>query len=113
MALTPGTCANCGGGGGGGGGPTGFSSATVNDVPSNIAATTLATSNGSRRRLYIFNDSSSVLRIKLGAGVSEADFSFYIPSQGSLELEFPAYTGIVTGIWETADGVAQVTEVTA
>ncbi len=93
-----------------------LASAAVTAVLGSVAAVTLAAANVNRRALYIYNDSTALLRIKLGPAASSTDFTILLGAAsasgpgGYYELPLPLYTGIVTGIWETAVGSARITE---
>lgn len=87
-----------------------LSTAAVSAVASAASATTLKASNGSRESLKIFNDSSATLYIKDGASASTTDYSVRLDPGGYYEYPLPIYTGIVTGIWSSANGFARITE---
>lgn len=85
--------------------------AVVRRVVSAITPLTLSAANFHRMGLIIHNDSTSVLYVKFGSGASATDFTHRMTAQASLEHRSGrVYRGIITGIWETADGAAQVTE---
>lgn len=93
-----------------------LASETVTRVSSSATVVTLKASNGSRRSLKIVNESTSGLYVKFGATATATDYTVYLPP-GTLaagyayyEAPLPIYTGIVTGIWSSANGAAQVTE---
>jgi hypothetical protein len=88
------------------------STATVSNVNVSTSAVTLKASNGSRKGLIIYNDSTQALRVKYGSGAAAASFTVKLAAQGYWEMPRKIYTGIVTGIWEGADasGAARVTE---
>ena len=94
----------------------------VEDRPANAAVTSVAASvitvtfliaNTSRRMASIANDSKQSLYIKLGTGASLISYTVKLGEDDYYELPFPAYTGIITGVWEAgAVGSALVTEIT-
>lgn len=86
--------------------------ASTSQVPASATTVTLAASNPDRYSILIHNDSSSTLYVKLGTAASQTDYSIQLGTQASYELQYPAYTGIITGIWDAANGEALVTEVT-
>lgn len=99
----------CPSGGGGGGAPAPFSSVTT--VPASTSTVTLKAANASRNGVAVFNDSTSDIYIKLGAGASTT--SFTVKGGVSFYYETPFnYTGIITAVWSSATGNARVTEVT-
>lgn len=83
---------------------------TVTRVASSASVVTLKTANSSRRSLKIFNESTAVLFIKDGAAASATDYSVQVAAGGYYEFPQPIYGGVVTGIWASANGAAQVTE---
>lgn len=89
---------------------TGATSATSTQVASSATNVTLKASNTSRQGLIITNDSTSVLYVKLGATASATSYTYRLASYDILELPLPIYTGIVDGLWSSANGNAYVTE---
>jgi hypothetical protein len=74
-----------------------------------------ATSNASRKGLYIFNAGTANLFVKLGAtATTTTSFTVMIAPNGFWELpDTPIYTGVVDGIWSATGGNgALVTELT-
>lgn len=92
--------------------PTG----TTTVVPDLATVTTLLAANAARRGATIYNDSSAVLRLKLGSAAAADSFTMILAGNGSgiggyYEVPF-GYTGIITGIWASdAGGDAKVTEI--
>lgn len=86
--------------------------ATVTKVASSASNVTLLSANIARLGAYIYNDSTAVLYIKCGATAVIADsFTFQVASEAGVEI--PAgYTGLISGIWASANGAAMVTEFT-
>lgn len=88
-------------------------SATTDRVPSSATVVTLLTMNPLRNQAIIYNESTQTLKIKLGSGASATDYTLPIaggtPTGGYYELPV-RYTGIITGIWDLANGFAQITE---
>jgi len=83
---------------------------TVTRVNSSASNVTLQAANNARRGLTIFNDSTSVLYLKMGATATTTSFSVKLGPDEYYEI--PAnYSGIVDGIWASANGAAMVTEV--
>ncbi len=91
--------------------PTFPSSSSVTQVASSASSVTLKASNASRRGLSIFNDSTQTLYLKLGATASTTSYTVQVPSQGFYELPQVVYTGVIDGIWASANGNAYVTEI--
>jgi hypothetical protein len=86
------------------------STATLANVAAATSSTTLQASNAARRALEIFNDSTSILYVKYGAAASSTSFTHRL--QAGESVRETIYTGIVTGIWVSADGNARMTELT-
>lgn len=80
-------------------------------VVSSASNVTLLASNSSRRGATVFNDSTAVLYLKLGATATTSSYTVQVPSNGYYEVPFN-YSGIIDGIWSAANGNARVTELT-
>lgn len=101
---------------------------TVTRVASSITTVTLLAANSNRLTAIIVNDSSSVLYVKMGTGASATDYTYKMAAGETRELPVPSpsptprrtgtlvysppvgYTGVLTGVWVTANGAAQITE---
>lgn len=91
--------------------PQGNANTSVNSVAASASSVTLQAANASRKGLFVYNDSSSVLYLKLGPTASSSSFTVKMVADSYYEV--PAtYTGIVDGLWVSAVGSAKVTEVT-
>lgn len=86
--------------------------AVVTQVASTIGAVTLAVSNTKRVAFSLYNASANPLFMKLGASASTASYTLMMVASGYYELARPIYNGIITGIWQTANGFAYVSETT-
>jgi len=89
------------------------STSTTSSVAGSVASVTLVASNASRLGATIFNDSTAILYLKLGSTASTTSFTVKLNQDDYYEL--PAqyiYTGIITGVWDSATGAARVTELT-
>ena len=86
--------------------------ATLANITGSASAMTLQASNVGRRAWCVHNDSEARLCVKLGSGASVTSFTRRLESYEFWVLPF-LYTGIITGIWESATGFARVTEITA
>lgn len=82
--------------------------ATVARVASSASSVTLLAAAATTRRVLIQNDSTAVLRVKLGAAASATSFTRKLGAGEFWEVP-EGYNGIIDGIWESADGAAQVT----
>lgn len=81
-------------------------------VAGSASSVTLLASNANRRGASIYNDSTADLYIKLGATASTSSFIERLGQDERYELPFPAYTGVIDGIWGSATGNARITELT-
>jgi len=84
---------------------------TVTSVVSLATNVTLLASNSSRKGASVFNDSTQVLSLKLGATASATSFTVKMDAGDYYEVPY-GYTGIIDGIWVSANGNARVTELT-
>jgi hypothetical protein len=87
--------------------------ATQTSVASTVTTnTTLLAANVNRLGASIYNESTSVLFILLGAGTESATV-YTLQMAAGAYYEVPnAFTGIIKGHWVTANGSARVTELT-
>jgi hypothetical protein len=86
---------------------------SVTSVASSATNVTLLTSNANRIQATFYNDSTKVLYLKFGATATTSSFTVQMTSGSFFELPFPCYTGIIDGIWSSANGNCRITEVTA
>lgn len=85
--------------------------ANVARVPaSTVVVTLIAAGAINRKTVSIFNDSTAILYIKLGAGAAFTDFTVRLRPDDFYETPDPHFIGEITGIWTAANGAAQVTE---
>lgn len=91
--------------------------ATLSNVSSSASNVTLLAANPSRQGASIYNDSTAILYIKMGATASTSSFTIALPAGATpaaaafFEVPF-GYTGQIDGIWASANGAARVTEYT-
>lgn len=93
-------------------------SAALSNVASSASNVTLIASNANRKGAMIYNDSTQAVFVKFGATATSSSFTVKIAAGGY--YEFPqfvtasgqnsVYTGIVDGIWVSANGNARITE---
>lgn len=93
-------------------GPTAFAGApTLTNVASSASNVTLVAANPNRRGLIIYNESTAVLSIKFGATASATSYTQRLqPNTGYEMSAHTLYTGIIDGIWASANGSARITE---
>ena len=85
---------------------------TLTNVAASATNVTLLAANTDRTGAIIVNDGNKNLYIKFGATASTTSFTAKIPSNGYYEVPF-SYTGIIDGIWDSANGSARITELEA
>jgi hypothetical protein len=94
--------------------PQPAAAATLSNVASSATNVTLLASNASRKGVIIHNDSTQILRVKFGATASSTSYTYKLAADET--REFPGntamYTGIIDGIWASANGSARLTELT-
>lgn len=86
------------------------SASTVTNVAASVTVVDLLSLNLNRLGAQILNDSTSVLYVKLGSAASATSYTLAMAPGSYYELPSPAYTGLITGIWVSANGNARVTE---
>jgi hypothetical protein len=85
-------------------------SAGVTRVASSISNQTFLVANADRRGALIFNESTAVCYVKFGATASATSYTIAIAP--SAYYEVPAwYSGQIDAVWASANGAAQVTEI--
>lgn len=87
------------------------STTSVASVAGSATSVTLIASNTGRLGATIYNDSTAILYLKLGATASTSSFTAKLFQDGYYEVPF-GYTGVIDGIWASATGNARTTEVT-
>jgi len=92
--------------------PATASTGTQTSVASSATDVTILAANTNRKGVVIFNDSTQTLFLLFGAGTSSnTNYSVQLASNSYFELPPPTlYTGIIKGIWASANGNARVTE---
>lgn len=87
-------------------------SSMITGVSSATSSTTILASNTLRKGGYIFNDSTAICYVKLGAAASITSHTVQIASKGFYELPSPVYNGVINAIWGSVNGSVLVTETT-
>ncbi len=87
----------------------GSQSATTANVASSASSVTLFAAAGLAKGRTIFNDSTAVLYVKFGATASTTSYTVQLPAGAFYEFPQPCYSGVVDGIWASANGAARVT----
>lgn len=83
--------------------------ATLTNVASSASNVTILASNAARKGATIYNDSNRKLYLKFGATASLTSFTVVVDVNAYYEVPF-GYTGIMDGLWASANGSARVTE---
>jgi hypothetical protein len=87
------------------------STGTLTSIASAATDTLILAANSSRKGAVVYNESTAVLYLLLATGTSSATaYSIQIPANGNFTLNPGEYTGIIKGIWASANGFARVTE---
>jgi len=91
------------------------STGATTSVASSATVVTLKALNANRKKISIANDSTAILYVLLGAGtVSTTVYSFALAAKSGVAFDrtIEGYTGVITGIWASANGFATITEFT-
>ena len=88
---------------------------TVTQVASSATVVNLLVANVGRLGVVIENVSTAILYVKFGATATTTSFTYLMAANTRLDLRQARveYTGLITGIWASANGNAYVTELTA
>jgi hypothetical protein len=85
-------------------------SATLANVASSATNVTLFAANAAAKGRMVHNDSTAVLYVKFGATATSSSYTVKMAADSYYEFPEPVYTGIVDGIWASANGAARCTE---
>ena len=86
------------------------SKATVTSVASSGSSVALIAANPDRNILIITNASTAILYVLLGGGTATATTAHSWQMASLASVNFGAFRGAVSGIWASANGSAQITE---
>jgi hypothetical protein len=78
-------------------------------VAASITSVTLLAANSVRKGAAIWNNSTANLYLEFGAAAATNAFTVRLSAGGYYEIPF-TYTGQISGIWDSANGVALVRE---
>ncbi|WP_445626639.1 hypothetical protein [Nostoc sp. DSM 114167] len=84
---------------------------TPTTVASSTTSVTILAANSNRKGATIWNDSTAILYLELGATATTGAFTAKLFASGYYEVPFN-YTGVISGIWSAANGNALVRELT-
>ena len=83
--------------------------ATVTTVAASASSVTLFAAAGGGQGRTVDNNSAATLYLLFGSPASASNFTVEIAPGGYYEFELPLFLGLVTGIWTSATGSADVT----
>ena len=83
---------------------------TQTSVTASATSVSILASNSSRLGAAVYNDSTAILYLKLGATASTTSFTVAMAASSYYEVPFQ-YTGAIDGIWASATGSARITEI--
>jgi hypothetical protein len=92
--------------------PAVAASATLSNVSSSASNVTLLAANTDRIGVLVVNDSTATLYLKYGATATSSSYTVKMEPGSYWEMPQPIYTGIIDGIWSSANGAARITELT-
>jgi hypothetical protein len=84
---------------------------TQTSVASSASNVTLLAANTSRKGAQLYNDSTQVCYVRMQATATSSNFSVAMQPSDYYEVPF-GYSGIIDGIWASANGNMRVTEYT-
>ncbi|MCC5641346.1 hypothetical protein LC593_37250 [Nostoc sp. CHAB 5844] len=87
------------------------STSTSSTVNAATASGTLIAANSNRKGVTIWNHSTANLYIDFDSAASTSDYAVKVSAGGYFEMPF-SYTGVISGIWDAANGNALVRELT-
>jgi hypothetical protein len=83
---------------------------TLANVASSATSTTIFAATALARGRTVYNDSTAVLYLALdGSVASNSNYTVQLAAGAYFEFPAPAVSGLVTGIWASANGNARVT----
>jgi hypothetical protein len=88
------------------------STATLSQVNASITSVSLLAANSVRKGATIVNNGTANLYIAFAASASTTAFTAKLSAGASYTLPNPVYQGAISGIWDAANGTAQITELT-
>lgn len=86
--------------------------ATLTQVASSASSVTILAANANRHQFIVYNQGSKILYLAFHSSASLTAYTVQVPSNTMYESSLNGYTGIVTGIWNAANGTAVITEIT-
>ena len=86
------------------------STAALTQVASSTSSATILATNTARKEALIFNNSTANLFLAFTGTAATTAFTIKLAAGTAYNLPMPLYKGVIAGIWDAANGTAQVTE---
>lgn len=91
--------------------PTATTNAVLASVASSATSVTIFAANARAKKRTLFNDSTATLYLAFNStAASTTAYTVQILTNTFYEFPDITYTGVVTGIWASANGFARTTE---
>ena len=84
--------------------------ATLNLVPGSDVSVELVAANAVRKGLILYNNSRSAAFVTYGDTSSSLLYTHRVAPGGFWSMNFPIYRGVISCVWDVADGGMMVTE---
>ena len=92
--------------------PSRPATAALTSVAASAITVSLLAANAARRQVIIVNDGSKTLYIAFAATASTTAFTARLGGGNEYVSVLNSYTGAISGIWDSANGSARITEIT-
>ncbi len=86
---------------------------TYAKIAASASVVDLIAENGNRVGLFIANNSTNILYIRIDADATTSDYTFALASNTIFTMPLNYFTDKVTGIWDGTNGFARVTQIAA
>jgi hypothetical protein len=84
--------------------------AALSNVSASATVVTVLAANPARVGFALYNDSGSYVYVKFGSSASSSSFTLKMAPNSVWHVPQASYSGVITGIWESATGTMRVTE---
>lgn len=84
--------------------------ATLTNITSSTSSQTVLAINTTRKGFILFNDSTANCYIAFASTSSSSSYTMYLNQKMTYQNEAIMYTGIISAIWDSANGFLRVTE---
>lgn len=84
--------------------------AALSNVASSATTVLLAGARANRRGFIVVNDSTTILFIAYAATASATAFTYKLSPGSTWEMPKPAFSGQISGIWDSVNGNARITD---